>query len=107
MASTAFLRCAVCARTSGFILGIESPPAFARYIGIDHSSAETPNSNRKGLRVYLVDRALPSEEVLAPPKPRKYWTRRGMAEGLVGRLTEDVPTLIGIDHGSSFPPRYR
>ena len=26
--------------------------AFARYIGIDYSGAQTPISNRKGLRVY-------------------------------------------------------
>jgi hypothetical protein len=40
---------------SGCIVGIESPPAFARYIGIDYSGAETPNSSLKGLRVYLAD----------------------------------------------------
>lgn len=27
-------------------------PAFARYIGIDYSGAETPRSALKGLRVY-------------------------------------------------------
>ena len=45
-------------------------------------------------------------EVLPPPSPRKYWTRRGIAEWLVERLAEDVPTLVGIDHGFSFPLRY-
>ena len=28
-------------------------PHFERYIGIDYSGAETPESSRKGLRVYL------------------------------------------------------
>ncbi|MGL4440044.1 MAG: DUF262 domain-containing protein [Bosea sp. (in: a-proteobacteria)] len=37
---------------------------------------------------------------------KKYWTRRGIAEWLVERLAEDVPTLVGIDHGFSFPLRY-
>jgi hypothetical protein len=41
-----------------------------------------------------------------PPSPRKYWTRRGIAEWLVEKLAEDVPTLVGIDHGFSFPLRY-
>ena len=27
--------------------------AFARYVGIDYSGAETPNASLKGLRVYL------------------------------------------------------
>ena len=48
----------------------------------------------------------PPVEVLPPPSPRKYWTRRGIAEWLVERLAEDAPTLVGIDHGFSFPLRY-
>jgi hypothetical protein len=81
-------------------------PAFARYVGIDYSGAETPTASLKGLRVYLADvNALPAE-VPPPPSPRRYWTRRGIAEWLVALLTEDVPTLVGIDHGFSFPLRY-
>ncbi len=81
-------------------------PAFERYIGIDYSGAQTPTSSLKGLRIYLADQAIPPEEVLPPPSPRKYWTRRGVAEWLVERLTEKVPTLVGMDHGFSFPLRY-
>jgi hypothetical protein len=79
---------------------------FDRYIGIDYSGAETPTSSLTGLRVYAADRTLPPSEVQPPPSPRKYWTRRGIAEWLVERLSEDRPTLIGIDHGFSFPLRY-
>ena len=79
---------------------------FTRFIGIDYSGAETPTASLKGLRVYLADSdALPTE-VPPPPSPRKYWTRRGIAEWLVERLAEDRPTLVGIDHGFSFPLRY-
>jgi hypothetical protein len=49
--------------------------------------------------------ALPVE-VQPPPSPRKYWTWRGIAEWQVERLSEATPTLIGIDHGFSFPRRY-
>lgn len=80
--------------------------AFARYVGIDYSGAETPTSSLKGLRVYMAEGATPATEVLPPPSPRKYWTRRGIAEWLVERLAEDKPTLVGIDHGFSFPLRY-
>ena len=48
----------------------------------------------------------PPVEVLPPPSLKKYWTRRGIAEWLVDRLSEDSPTLVGIDHGFSFPLRY-
>lgn len=79
---------------------------FTRFIGIDYSGAETPNAGLKGLRVYLAEgNGLPSE-VFPPPSPKKYWTRRGIAEWLVARLTENIPTLVGIDHGFSFPLRY-
>jgi hypothetical protein len=81
-------------------------PAFDRYVGIDYSGAKTPTSSLRGLRVYLADRASPPIEVPPPPSPRRYWTRRGVAEWLVERLFEDRPTLVGIDHGFSFPLRY-
>ena len=80
--------------------------AFARYVGIDYSGAETPNASLKGLRVYLAQGDAPAEEVLPPPSPRKYWTRRGIAEWLAALLAEDTPTIVGIDHGFSFPLRY-
>jgi hypothetical protein len=80
--------------------------AFDTYIGIDYSGAKKPTSSLNGLRVYMADRALPPAEVQPPPSPRKYWTRRGIAEWLVARLSEDLPTLVGIDHGFSFPLRH-
>jgi hypothetical protein len=81
-------------------------PAFTRTIGIDYSGAETPTASLKGLRVYLAEVGELPVEVPPPPSPRKYWTRRGIAEWLVERLAEDTPTLVGIDHGFSFPLRY-
>jgi hypothetical protein len=80
--------------------------AFSRHIGIDYSGAETANASLKGLRVYLAQGDAPAAEVPPPPSPRKYWTRRGIAEWLAERLAEEVPTLVGIDHGFSFPLRY-
>jgi hypothetical protein len=53
--------------------------AFSRYIGIDYSGAETPESSLKGLRVYCAVGESAANEVPPPPSPRKYWTRRGMA----------------------------
>jgi hypothetical protein len=81
-------------------------PAFERYVGIDYSGAQTPKSSLKGLRVYAADLLTLPQEVEPPPSPRKYWTRRGIAEWLVERFSEAPPTLVGIDHGFSFPLRY-
>ena len=79
---------------------------FEHYIGIDYSGAQTPRSSLKGLRVYLADQLNTPQEVSPPPSPREYWTRRGIAEWLVERLSEGRPTLVGIDHGFSFPLAY-
>jgi hypothetical protein len=80
--------------------------AFDRYIGIDYSGAQTPTSSLLGLRMYIADRASMPVEIPPPAGPRKYWTRREIAERLVKMLSEGTPTLVGIDHGFSFPLRY-
>jgi len=85
---------------------IGGQPSFARAIGIDYSGAKTANSSLKGLRVYMTDIGGVPQEVAPPPSPKRYWTRRGIAEWLVERLAEDIPTVVGIDHAFSFPLRY-
>lgn len=81
-------------------------PIFSRYIGIDYSGAKTPTSSLPGLRVYLSEQDSPPTEIQPPPSPRKYWTRRGIAEWLSDMLNEETSTLVGIDHGFSFPLQY-
>ena len=80
--------------------------AFNRYIGIDYSGAETCTSSLKNLRVYSADHLHDPSEVAPPASLRRYWTRKAIAEWLVDRLSETPLTLVGIDHGSSFPLRY-
>ena len=65
-----------------------------------------PISSLKGLRVYMAEGTAEPIEILPPPSPRKYWTRKGLAHWLVEVLSEPIPTLVGIDHGFSFPMRY-
>jgi hypothetical protein len=79
---------------------------FNRYIGIDYSGAETCDSSLKGLRVYVADPLNEATEVAPPLSLRKYWTRKAIAEWLTERLSETSLTLVGIDHGFSFPLRY-
>ena len=88
------------------MIGIVAP-AFHCYIGIDYSGAEAPTSSLKGLRVFVADRRSWPVEIQPPPSPRKYWTRRGIAHWLAERLAEDVPTIVGIDHGFSVSVRPR
>jgi hypothetical protein len=79
---------------------------FDRYVGIDYSGAATPVSGLPGLRVYVGERASPAAEHRPRPGERRHWSRRGIAEWLLDRLREPVATLVGIDHGFSFPREY-
>ncbi len=81
-------------------------PAFERYIGIDYSGAETADSSLPGLRLYEAYGGEAAQEVLPPPSPRKYWTRREAAAWLERELAAGPPAVAGIDHGFSFPLRY-
>jgi hypothetical protein len=80
--------------------------AFERYVGIDYSGAKTPNSGLSALRVYESSPGKEATEIRATGGPKIHWTRRGIAEWLVEKLSEAPPTLVGIDHGFSFPLKY-
>ena len=79
---------------------------FDRYIGIDYSGAETADSSCKGVRVFMAGGSGAPTQVHPPPSPRRYWTRRGLAEWLREELDRDISSLVGIDHAFSFPLAY-
>jgi hypothetical protein len=66
-------------------------PQFARHLGIDYSGAETPIKSLPGLRLFEATPDRPPSEIPPPPSPRKYWTRRGLAEWLAGELADGRP----------------
>lgn len=79
---------------------------FSRYIGIDYSGAETADSSCRGIRVFMAEGSGEPTQVQPPPSPRRYWTRRGLAEWLREELEKDIPIIVGIDHAFSFPLAY-
>ncbi|MBL9173146.1 MAG: hypothetical protein JNL10_06410 [Verrucomicrobiales bacterium] len=79
---------------------------FHRYVGIDYSGAGTPTQGLPGLRVSVATRDHGPREVLPPSGTRSLWTRKGLAHWLAATLREGPPTLVGVDHGFSFPLRY-
>ncbi len=78
---------------------------FDRTIGIDYSGAATATTRLPGLRVYAAEGDAPAVEVRPTADGRRHWSRRGMAEWLAARLGGPARTLVGIDHGFSFPLR--
>lgn len=81
-------------------------PFFDHYVGIDYSGAATAEASLPGLRIYEANREATPHEVMSPAGPRKYWSRSGIAEWLLERLSGQQPTIVGIDHGFSFPAAY-
>jgi hypothetical protein len=79
---------------------------FDHYVGIDYSGAQTPTASLPGLRVYQATHIQSPTDVLPPASPRKYWTRRGIAEWLVEQLLQGRLLIVGIDHAFSFPLPY-
>lgn len=80
---------------------------FDRYIGIDYSGAQTSTSRRRNLAVACA--AGGARPVIVPEHSGGFniKTREGLAHWLVQRLLEfDTRTLVGIDHGFSFPMQY-
>ena len=89
--------------------------AFSRYIGIDYSGARwSPPARRRRKLPSPVSRVCASTAPSASPRRRRWRRRQALASPgrdaashwLVDRLAENVPTIVGIDHGLSFPLRY-
>ena len=80
---------------------------FQRYIGIDYSGADERPRRPPGLAVCCaVGNSEPKVVPTYVPGARN-WKRAEIATWLVKRLRESsIPTLVGIDHGFSFPIDY-
>lgn len=83
---------------------------FDLLVGIDYSGAETPESRLKGLQIYV---ARPGESpqkqlsgVVSNVGRPCNWSRREIAQWLIGLVQEGAHFIAGIDHGFSFPQSY-
>ena len=81
-------------------------PVFARYIGIDYSGAQTPTASLKGPARLSGRSSIAARRGAAAAVAAKIldaaWRRRVASRAARRR----EPTLVGIDHGFSFPLRY-
>lgn len=79
---------------------------FSRYIGIDYSGAQTPESRLKGLQVYVAGRDGEPAKINTPAVWAKHWSRLEVAQFCLKALESSEPVIIGIDHAFSFPMSY-
>ncbi|MEM7466213.1 MAG: hypothetical protein AAF387_04945 [Pseudomonadota bacterium] len=79
---------------------------FDSYIGIDYSGARAPVSRLSGLQIYKADQFNEPARVPVPNDSGKHWTRKEIAYWCHEHLEQFERTIIGIDHGFSFPIDY-
>ncbi len=75
---------------------------FRAYVGVDYSGAGSPTDRIQGLKVYLAEGSSKPSPV-SPGDNRLTWSRKLVAEWLLGRLSRSHPAIVGIDHAFSFP----
>ena len=55
---------------------------------------------------YMLRARCQETQKFLPASPRKYWSRKEIAEWLLEQIDGERPVLVGIDHGFSFPLKY-
>jgi hypothetical protein len=81
-------------------------PDFQQYIGVRYSGRKDPGDPIREIKVFA---AVEDHEIfreLNQGHPSGRWSRRDLAEWLLGRITGPEPVVVGIDHAFSFPQSY-
>jgi hypothetical protein len=83
---------------------------FDLFIGIDYSGAGAPTSRVKALKIFAANPGEKPQKLDPPVVPNNKqawnWTRKEIADHLIGLAHEGVRYVAGIDHGLSFPVSY-
>lgn len=79
---------------------------YHRYIGIDYSGAQTPESRLKALQVFEADGGAKPVKISTKAPGTKNWSRQEIAQYCCAAISSERPVIIGIDHAFSFPMSY-
>ncbi|HEX2252887.1 MAG TPA: hypothetical protein VHQ65_06450 [Thermoanaerobaculia bacterium] len=80
---------------------------FDRYIGVRYSGRKGPAERVQRLKVFEAMGEEPPYAVANDQDEDGRWSRRELAEWLLGRLGDrESPTVVGLDHAFSFPRGY-
>ena len=79
---------------------------FERYIGVDYSGAQTPESRLRSLQVYTAGQDGAPQKISTSTERAVNWSRLEVAQYCLHELQTGKPVIIGIDHGFSFPISY-
>ncbi len=82
---------------------------FSSYIGIDYSGAEKPGTQTSSIQVHAAEKGKDPQCVASPRstlKAKRNWNRMEVHRWLLDYLHGHDRTIVGIDHGFSFPRSY-
>ena len=79
---------------------------FQQYIGVRYSGRKGPEDRIGEIRVYTAHEDHEPYIDPNPEDPKGRWSRRDLAEWLLGKLGGEIPIVVGIDHAFSFPQSY-
>ena len=78
---------------------------FDLHVGIDYSGAATATTALGNIQVYAATGDEPRR--VGPPTPRRTrWSRKAVADYLIGLANVDTTFIAGIDHAFGFPISY-
>jgi len=89
-----------------FVLGLETTQMFDRYIGIDYSGRKAPVSRLAALQVFEATPATNPVRVPVPSAGARNWCRKDVVAWCIRELMRGPRSIMGIDHGFSFPVSY-
>ncbi|MDG2180749.1 MAG: hypothetical protein P8L78_03580 [Mariniblastus sp.] len=82
---------------------------FENHIGIDYSGAATPRTRSATIQAYQSRASEAPTHVASPASTdnrKRNWNRLELFDWIVSQFEQSNPTIIGIDHGLSFPISY-
>ncbi len=82
---------------------------FSSFVGIDYSGAGKPGTRSSTIQVYMAERGSQPRSVDSPKtglKSIRNWNRVEVHYWLLDYLRTHHNTIVGIDHGFSFPRSY-
>jgi hypothetical protein len=82
-------------------------PDFHHYIGVRYSGRRNPGTALREIQVFAAVEDHEPYRESNPGRPSDgRWSRRDLAEWLLGKITGGEPAIVGIDHAFSFPQSY-
>ncbi len=79
---------------------------FQSYVGVRYSGRKDPGDRLREIKVFAARGDHEPYQEFNRDDARGRWSRRELAEWLLGKLRDEGPLAVGLDHAFSFPQSY-